>query len=281
MNKSSILLVAFLFIFSCVSTRITSFTDPEYRSFRIDRLVVVMDTEDLDYKMKMEPLVASKFLEKGVTAYPGYEILPPTRNYSTNDLKDAFLKNNLNSVFIFKISDIGYTQEEMTIYQPYTSQGTITRMGSNQYQYSMQTKGGPETHTIKKPRLSIKSYLFDAKNGNKIWVSTSFSGGNAFTNINDTLKDYAIEIVRRLEIDNHVQRANPYSEKSPGAIDSRETIKKVNMARIEDIPAQVRNQALKEMSRTELEAVINDMPKDVANKLTIENIRAIHNYNKR
>ncbi len=93
--------------------------------------------------------------------------------------------------------------------------------------------------------------------------------------------DITLYIVRRLEIDNHVQRANPYSEKSPGAIDSRETIKKVNMARIEDIPAQVRNQALKEMSRTELEAVINDMPKDVANKLTIENIRAIHNYNKR
>ena len=75
MNKSSILLVAFIFLSSCVSTRITSFTDPEYRSFRIDRLVVVMDTENLDYKMKMEPLVASKFIEKGVTAYPEDDIM--------------------------------------------------------------------------------------------------------------------------------------------------------------------------------------------------------------
>lgn len=270
-----------LLLVSCVSTRITSVTDPQYKSFIIDKVVVVMNTSDLDLKIKIESYLVSELNKKGVIAYTGYDVLPPTRNYSENDLKAAFAKNNIDSILFIAIAEMGYSQQTMTTYQPYTSQGTITRMGSNQYQYSMQTQGGPQTHTITKPRLNVITQLFDAKNGNKIWMSTARSSGNAFASINDTFKDYGIEIVKKLQADHLIEKTNP-DALTRAERDEKNAVKtNTGMARIEDIPIAVRNQALKEMTREELEKVIQDMPKENARELSLESIRSIHNFNRK
>ncbi len=270
-----------LLLVSCVSTRITSVTDPQYKSFIIDKVVVVVNTSDLDLKIKMESNLVSELNKKGVIAFNGYDVLPPTRNYSENDLKNIFAKNNIDSILFISIAEMGYSQQTLTTYQPYTSQGTITRMGSNQYQYSMQTQGGPQTHTITKPRLNIITQLFDAKNGNKIWMSTARSSGNAFASINDTFKDYVIEIVKKLE-DDHLIIKTKTEALIRGEGDEKDSVKKnTGLARIEDIPIAVRNQALKEMTKDELEKVIQDMPKENARELSIESIRAIYNFNRK
>ena len=269
-----------LILVSCVSTHITSVTDPQYKSFVIGKVVVVLDTSDLDLKIKIESNLVSELNKKGVIAFNGYDVLPPTRNYSENDLKNIFAKNNIDSILFISIAEMGYSQQTLTTYQPYTSRGTITRMGPDQYQYSMQTQGGPQTTTIKKPRLNIITQLFDAKNGNRIWMSTARSSGNAFASINDTFRDYGIEIVKKLEDDHLIKKTKTDALIRPEGAENNVVQKNTGLARIEDIPIAVRNQALKEMMKGELEKVIQDMPKEHARDLTIERIRAIHNFNR-
>jgi len=277
--------LVFFFITACVSTDIASFTDPDYRNFKIRNIAVIADVADLRYKITMENDFASCFRDKRLNVYEGYNLVPPTRNYKPAEIKEIFRKNNVHAVLLFTIQDAGYTQEQVTLYAPYNTSGTINRTGANQFQYSSTTQGGPMSFNVKKPHLTMKTHIFDPSNGRLMWIATSFSSGNAFVNLESTIYNYVISVVDRLEADDLLAGGpepnigEKSEEKTPLPIEGEKSEKQFVEAKIGDIPAGVRAVALREMTEENLKAVIKDMPRPFAQSLTIETVRMIHKYN--
>lgn len=197
------LLFVFLILsyFGCASTDINSITDPDYRGTQIKHLLIVSGIQDIGIKKSIE----QKFIQTitndyDVIAFAGYDILPPTRNYTKEDYNSIFTKYNIDSILILSITDIGYKTETYTDNQPYVTQGQMTQTG-NQYQYSSKTYGGPQTYTNKKPYLSMKTEIFDPFKNKLIWVATSNSKGNSWVNINFVLNNYINEVAKKLAQD--------------------------------------------------------------------------------
>ncbi len=282
--KKSIILFAFIFVYGCasVSTNITSYTDPDYRTYKVKNIAVIADVADLSSKMKIESTFVHYFREKNIAVLTGYDIIPPTRNYSADEMKAVFKKNGIDAVLVIAVSDAGYKKEQVTIDQPYETKGTIYRTGSNQYQYSSKTDGGPQSYTVKKPHLTIKTSLFDPKAGRMIWIANSYSRGNAFVNLDSTFNNYVNSVVNKLDEDNLLPQVSKVydNEKQPEQAKTDKLEGKFIPATVNDIPLGVKNQALKEMTIEELNEVIRDMPRSSVKALTLDTVRMIYDYNK-
>ncbi len=206
MKKTICLLITF-FCIGCASTKIASITDPDYKGAKLKNIVIVANVDDLIMRQSIEQKFTETMINKyDIKASSGYEILPPTRQYTEIELKNILAKNNIDSVLILTVKDSGYKTSTYTSYEPYKTQGYVSAIGTNQYQYQSTTYGGPKTYTIDKPYLSIKTEIVDPINGKTIWVATSDSGGNSCVGINFLLNDYIDEIAQKISEDGLISR---------------------------------------------------------------------------
>lgn len=205
--KKLICLLLIFFCIGCASTKITSITDPDYKGTKLNHLVVIANVNDLTMKQSIEQKLTETMMTKyNVKVSSGYDILPPTRQYTEIELKKILAKNSIDSVLILTVTDSGYKTSKYTTYQPYQTQGNISQTGTNQYQYQSTTSGGPRTETYNKPYLSVKTEIVDPVNGKTKWVATSNSRGNAFVGVNFILNDYIDAIAQKISEDGLISR---------------------------------------------------------------------------
>jgi hypothetical protein len=145
-------------------------------------------------KIEIEGTIQRYLLNNTISAWTGIQLVPPTRQYSTDELNSIIRENGIDSVLIVGLTE--YWTSQQYIPQSSTINGSATIIG-NTISYAQQTNtyGG---FNISKPRMSFESRLFDAKTGNVVWMSTSLTRGNAFAKFVDLASSLSTSIVNRL-----------------------------------------------------------------------------------
>jgi len=190
-----------------VRTDAHSFKDPVCGTKNIRKILVYANVKDMQYRDVIESKIVNYFVKwnYNCVAVRSIDIVMPTRTYSTQELQKLFKENSIDAILTFTVTNLGYTQHQMTIDQPYQTYGNVYKGGSNYYYYNSQTYGGPQTYNFSKPYLDATADLFDPDTGNKLWTVALNSYGNAFANIDDALNDAMKTLVLKLEKDGVVK----------------------------------------------------------------------------
>lgn len=204
MKKNLFLMMLVLIFFSsCESTQVTSVVDPFYKGKIIKKLLIFGKINDLNTRAFIETRFSENFPYYDVMIIKSSELLPPTRDYTIEELKQIFQMNKIDAILIMSIEDLTETKEQVTIYQPYQTRGNVYKSGTNQYQYNATTYGGPTFFNNKRILLNMKADLIDPINDKTMWMSSS--SGEA-RNFNAALMNYADNVMSKLETDGFIIR---------------------------------------------------------------------------
>jgi hypothetical protein len=190
-----VIIFAGVLLTSCVSTKIASIKDPSYRNASFKRFLVIANYEKMVDVQKIESMLVKRLNFKGVYAIANSSLLPPIREYTEDEKKNAFITENLDCYLI--ISQIG--ENKSTVYIPPTST-TETEVKTSRHKVSettttVTTPGG-EREIVS--TIDTKAELYDIQNGNLVWrgeATTSCQPGV----IGDIFDSFCSNIVEELQ----------------------------------------------------------------------------------
>jgi len=192
---------SFLFI-SCVSTNIASFKDPSYRNVSFGRFLVIANYKKIETVQKVEGMVVDHLKARGVYSVANSSLLPPIREYSDDEKRNAFIAENLDCYII--ISPAGLNNA--TIYVPSISSTSASVSASRNKASGSSTtvtSAGGERDVVSS--VDTQAELYDIQNGNIVWkgeASTEIkynAYGQTFAGIDDVLRSFCSNIVYELE----------------------------------------------------------------------------------
>jgi hypothetical protein len=203
---AGLLLGIFILLSGCASTStsITSFTDPDYKSFQFNKILVISNTSKLSYRLGMENRIVEVLAANGIKSIPSYSILPPTREFSDTQKKELMQNKEIDGCLMINFGEQGV--KEISI--PITGSTSRTTVLGNSINTSTQYIGG-ETFSLPYAEFEIK--LFDISNGKMAWIANSFTGGNAYSNFNNVYWSFCIKIIERLSSDNLIRTSEVLS----------------------------------------------------------------------
>ncbi len=192
-------LVIVVFIVSCASTKMTSFRDPAFQSVSFNRILVVANTSDLEWRRKIEGKMAQAFRDVGVFAIEGVQLFPPTRELTDSEKVKILLQNNIDAYVSVSVGESGVKE----VYVPPTGSTTKTegdiRVTGNRAHYEEKSTtrihGG---YTLSKPWADFETKLFDVTTGQNAWLASSHTGGNAYANFSTVINSYCDKVVEQL-----------------------------------------------------------------------------------
>ncbi|MBI3610446.1 MAG: hypothetical protein HY204_07075 [Nitrospirae bacterium] len=139
---------------------------------------------------------------RGVHGISSITILPPTKDYSKEEIAAAIRDTQADGVLLVTLTDY-YTQQ---YYVPgsSTTTGTATISGDIiNYSGRTQNYGG---FYISKPRVHYALKLFDASTWKVAWLATSVTGGNAFAKFDTLIQSLAETAVQKLQEDGAIRK---------------------------------------------------------------------------
>lgn len=95
-----LIFIALLFVTGCISTRVTSLVDPQYRDSSYGRILVVADYSQLEMIKMVEKQMVQDLLDSGVFAVANSDLLPPLRKYSDEEITVIYSKYDLDACLI-------------------------------------------------------------------------------------------------------------------------------------------------------------------------------------
>ena len=191
--------LSLIILVGCASTRMTSFTDPDYQKAEFKRILVVANTNDLEDRQKLESKMVEEFSNIGVFALESFRLFPPTRELTDEDKVELLLKNDIDAFISISVGESGVRE----VYVPQTSSTTKTKGNVNVYGNTATYKEKSTTthqggYTLNKPWAEFETQLYDVSNGQMAWIATSFTGGNAYANRNTVIDSYCGKTVDQL-----------------------------------------------------------------------------------
>ena len=94
-----------LVLASCATTSLTSVRDPAFQGRAFQRIVVVAPFTDLEKKATAENAFVAALQRQGAQAVPGMTVLPPTRDYSNDDINAALQAAGASGVLFVTLTD--------------------------------------------------------------------------------------------------------------------------------------------------------------------------------
>lgn len=175
----SICIFAFILILCCASTKMTSFVDPSYSDVTYKHLLIIYPSVDLDEKHTAENIYRDKFAKQGISIDIGIELLPPTREFSIDELDSIFSDHQIDGVLIVSFEDAWTKESYIPKSQSSSTKGSASVIGNSIF-YKGKTKtttyGG---YTVSKPRVQFTTTLYDTKTYDIAWKASSTTKGNA------------------------------------------------------------------------------------------------------
>jgi len=199
--------LTFLFFSSgCVSSRITSFTDPNYRGVSFSRILVIANFKQAEIIKKIESLVAYEFRKRGIYAIENSSLLPPLREYSRDEKRAVFVKEGLDSYVIVYPAGMSNAMIDVPTVST-TRVGVTTSRDAVRGKATTITSGGGQREIINS--VDTHAQLFDLSNGNIVWkgeatTEISYNAyGQTFADVDAVLSSACSEIVDQI-IKDHI-----------------------------------------------------------------------------
>ena len=85
--RITIVSIFFAFLCSCVTTSLSSYTDPAFTGVTFDSVAIWADTSDLEWRQDLETGMRERVVSKtGAKAVRVIDIAPPTRGYDATEI---------------------------------------------------------------------------------------------------------------------------------------------------------------------------------------------------
>lgn len=197
----------------CATTEMHSFVDPEFRGQTYSRIMVTVQTEQLDHRDDFESIFVKQLSKSQVHCLRGLDVIPPTREYDDEQLQAALTKANVDGLLIVRMTQ--YYEDEYYVPQTSTSY-TAGNLNAKTYYYGNRahttgsvnsrtntvTSGG---YTYTKPRVRHEAQLWDVASGKMAWIGGTFTKGNAYAGARDLISALAGEMKKTFEAEGLVK----------------------------------------------------------------------------
>ncbi|MFN0157684.1 MAG: hypothetical protein ACKVRP_06375 [Bacteroidota bacterium] len=195
-------LLSTTFCGGCASTRMTSFTDPDYRQTTFKRILVLANTSDLERRLHFESTMVEVLLDAGVVAIEGFKLFPPTRNLTPERKVELLIQDSIDSYLSISVGESGMEQ----VYIPPTGSTTTTKGKASVTGNKLEYRGKSTTtieggYNFSKPWAAFDVELVDVSTGNTAWVASAFTGGNAFANFSTVINSFCDQTIDQLAND--------------------------------------------------------------------------------
>lgn len=206
--------------FAFRSTNTESFTDPDYKDFRPQRVLVIVVNADNDARASIEARIIERLAEYRVVGLKEREIFPPTREW-TSDSRAAILKaNGIDSSLMVAVGEssasirnIG-TQTFATTNISGTVDATSARTGPNTVNTSGTVRGTAQTNATSynlvaaSSKADFSAALIDVSNGRTAWYAeiTTKAQGTLFVGGKGDSKGAVKGIIEGLVDDGHLSK---------------------------------------------------------------------------
>lgn len=196
-----ILAVLAFVLASCVSTKTTSYSDPEYREKAFNSICVYADIDDFETREIIESKLVKELKSMGVNAQKSTDILPPTREWSEEELKNRVMTEKVDCLLKVKL-----TKTEL-----------IDKMGRNSNTYVLSGENAISSDKIKAITKAInanrsfnsdfQSELIDLKSNRLVWSANSNAkSSEAFSNTsNIVISSLVQDIAKELKEKGHLK----------------------------------------------------------------------------
>jgi hypothetical protein len=189
-----------LVLAGCVTTKVASLVDPDYKNASFRRVLVIANFANIDAMKKFETFAAHRLKDKGLYAIENHLLLPPLREYTDEEKRRAFVGERLDCYLI--ISPKGVNTG--TIYVP-----TISSTQVDVNAQKNRARGSSTTVTSQGGGRDVVSSvdtqgeLFDFQNGRIAWRGDANSqipyyGARPMGEPDDVFKSACHEIVDQM-----------------------------------------------------------------------------------
>jgi len=191
----------------CAYTNLTSFKDPDFSSKRYIKIAVFSNASDLAWRKQIELNMVKELQNRGVTAMPGFEIIPPTRANDGETFLKAIDQNNVDSILCIRVTDIGVNSTFVPGQTTTTTSGKASLLYRQiEYQEKTNTYTSPGFIAVSHPRADIESTLIDARTGRKAWIASGETSGNGLAKFSNVIDDYCKSVAERLVADGVISK---------------------------------------------------------------------------
>lgn len=206
---------------ACANDRVASYVDPAYRTQGAQdwRVAIVGREMALKEEQALVEEARAEFRARGVDAYNGSQIVPPTRDLPAEEARAAYSKAGAQALLEITSTDKDvYTEQEPVTYSPGTTHTTVrkerslidgTNVLSERTTVSQHTHPGFVSggYSTTRSTASYTARLIDLSNGKVVWQSD--------TQVNRTGKNFerhakavAEDFVKKLIEDDVIISAN-------------------------------------------------------------------------
>jgi hypothetical protein len=168
---------------------VSAFKDTDYENAVYQRLLVVVNSIDLEKRFYFETQMSTVFGDTGIFAEEGYKLFPPTRVLSDTEKIELLKRDSIDGYISIDVGESGVAQMYIPPTRTRTSDGRTTKTV---------TTGG---YVISKPWSEFYAKLIDASTGRTVWTSSAFTGGNAFANSHTIINSFCDKILSQLVAD--------------------------------------------------------------------------------
>ena len=155
MKVLSILIVA-LVATGCVTTSLSSYTDPAFTGVTFDSVAIWADSNDLEWRQDLETSMRERVVsDTGAKAVRVIDFAPPTRNYDAAEIFQLMRGAGVEAVIVVAFTDTGVAQT----------------VSGNQY----------GVYTSDMPWAEATVDLYQIESGVKVWTGTAKTQGDEFT----------------------------------------------------------------------------------------------------
>lgn len=211
-KKAAILGLIGLGLAACANDKVASYVDPAYRAQAPQdwRVAIVGRDMALNEQEAMIEQARAEFRKRGVDAYNGLQIVPPTRTLTPEETRKAYTDAGAHVLLEIASTDKNvYSEQEPVSYYPGSTHTTVRKDRSlidgtnvlserttvSQHQHPGFVSGG---YSTTRSTASYTARLIDMSNGKVVWQSDSQvnrSGKNFERHAKATAQDFVDRLI--------------------------------------------------------------------------------------
>ncbi|HEX2983979.1 MAG TPA: hypothetical protein VHO28_10600 [Ignavibacteriales bacterium] len=185
-NYVFVLLLISLAGCATASTSVTSYKDPDYEQKEFKKVLITVNTKDLEEKFAIETRLVKDLALAGVSAVEGNKLFPPTRSFTDEEKTASMLENEIDAFIVI-------TPEEFGVKENYVPVSESKKYVDGEFVKTYE--GG---YKEDKPWAEYETALFDVSNGKKVWMATSSTQGNADAHKSDIINSFCYKMIHKL-----------------------------------------------------------------------------------
>lgn len=173
----SLSLVALCVVGCCPTVRITSFIDPDFPNPGYSRIVPYAAVDNFEWRQALEGPIVERLLQRGLTAYRGADVLPPTRKWEPETEMAALRAAKADACLRISVADVSVHESyippktETTVGHETKERksGEVKKIDTTEVVTTTTTGGYVQRTTI----TTIKLELIDIATGRVAWIATT------------------------------------------------------------------------------------------------------------